>query len=78
MNTSVSALIKAFLVQLTNEGADWERRKRLECEVIASIEAFSAADRLSRDEVNDRRLVYSEHLSAGRDYAGVRVINPFL
>jgi post-segregation antitoxin (ccd killing protein) len=57
MNTSVSALVKAFLVQITNEETDWERRKRLEREIIASIEAFSAADRLGRDEVHDRNAI---------------------
>lgn len=54
LDTTVSALVKAFLVQITNEETDWERRKRLERETIASIKAFSAADRLSRDEVHDR------------------------
>jgi hypothetical protein len=50
-------LVKAFLVQITNEETDWERRKRLEREIIASIEAFSAADRLGRDEVHDRNAI---------------------
>ncbi|HQY89952.1 MAG: hypothetical protein WAU00_15805 [Caldilinea sp.] len=54
MNTSVSALVKAFLVQLTNEESDGERRKRLERETIASITAFSAADRVSREEAHAR------------------------
>jgi hypothetical protein len=54
MDTSISALVKAFLVQLTTEESDWERRKRLERETIAAITAFSAADRVSRDEVYDR------------------------
>ncbi len=53
-NTSVSALVKAFLLQLIGEESELERRKRLQRETIASIHAFSAADRLSRDQVHDR------------------------
>ena len=53
-NTSVSALVKAFLLQLIGEESELERRKRLQRETIASIHAFGAADRLSRDQVHDR------------------------
>jgi hypothetical protein len=54
LDSSVSALVKAFLVQLTDGESDFERRKRLERETIALIRDFSAADRLSRDELHDR------------------------
>jgi hypothetical protein len=53
-NTSVSALVKAFLLQLIGEESELERRKRLQRETIASIHAFNATDRLSRDQVHDR------------------------
>lgn len=54
LNTSVSALVKAFLIRLTEEESDLERRKRLQRETLASIHAFSAGDRLSREQVHDR------------------------
>ena len=53
-NTSLSALVKAFLLQLTGEESDFERRKRLQRETIAAIQAFSASDRLPRDQVYER------------------------
>lgn len=53
-STSVSALVKAFLTRLTEEETDLERRKRLQRETLAGINAFSAEDRLSRDEVHER------------------------
>lgn len=53
-NTSLSAMVKAFLLQVIGEESDFERRKRLQRETIASIHAFSAGDRLSRDEIYDR------------------------
>jgi plasmid stability protein len=56
-DTSVSALVREFLMDLSREKTDFERRKRLQDEVIASIRTFSAEDRLSRDEVHDRDAV---------------------
>ena len=58
MDTSISALFKEFLLHLTNGESDFERRKRLERETIAQIRGFSAADRLSRDELHDRLAFY--------------------
>jgi len=52
--TSVSALVRNHLEQMVAEGTEFERLKRLQDEVIDSIHSFSAADRLSRDEVHDR------------------------
>lgn len=52
--TSVSALVKAFLVKLTEEESDLERRKRLQQETLAAIHTFSAGDRLSREEMHER------------------------
>jgi plasmid stability protein len=53
-NTSVSALVRKFLCDLGGEETDFERRKRLQDSVLASIERFSARERLRRDEVHDR------------------------
>ena len=54
MDSSVSALVIAFLVELTSWDSDFEQRKRLERETIVAIRDFSAEDRLSRDELHDR------------------------
>lgn len=58
LDTSVSALVKKYLVELAGQETDFERRKRLEAEVLAKIKGrgFSAKDRLSRDEVHERRV----------------------
>jgi len=57
-NTSVSALVKYFLSTLVEEESEFDRLKRREHELRASLRgrgaAFSAADRLSRDQVHDR------------------------
>jgi hypothetical protein len=52
--TSVSALVKRFLGELAAEESEAERLRRQERLLRASITAFSAADRLSRDEVHAR------------------------
>ncbi len=53
-NTSVSALVREFLDDLGSGETDFERRKRLQDEVLASIRSFRARDRVSRDEVHGR------------------------
>lgn len=55
-NSSVSALVKGFLLQLTAEESEFERRKRLQRETLAAIasQTFRAVDRLSRDEIHER------------------------
>lgn len=56
-NSSVSALVKGFLLQLTAEESEFERRRRLQRETLAAIltsQTFRAADRLSRDEIHER------------------------
>jgi hypothetical protein len=55
LDTSVSALVRDFLMSLGTEESDFERRKRLQDEVLATVESFRARDRLSRDEVHNRR-----------------------
>lgn len=56
LDTSVSALVRKYLIELSGEETDFERRKRLEEEVLRKIRGrgFSAKDRLSRDEVHER------------------------
>ena len=53
-DTSVSALVKEFLAGL-NATQEVERLKELEREARASIVSFTASDRLSRDELYERR-----------------------
>jgi plasmid stability protein len=56
-DTSLSALVRAFLVALGEEETDFEKRKRLQDEVLGSIVSFRAGVRLRRDEVHDRHAV---------------------
>ena len=53
-DTSVSALVREFLAGLGNDEPEFERRRRLQAEVLASIRRFRAGGRLSRDEAHDR------------------------
>ena len=53
-DTSVSALVKAYLQQLASHETEIERRKRQEREIRSQIAAFSAADRLSREDLHSR------------------------
>lgn len=53
-DTSVSALVRQFLVDLASEGSEFERLKRLEETLRKQITDFDGSNRLSRDEVHDR------------------------
>lgn len=53
-DTSVSALVREFLMSLGEQETDFERRKRLQAEVLGSIRGFRAGDRLARGEIHDR------------------------
>lgn len=53
-NTSVSALVRQFLTDLGTAETDFERRRRLQDQVLGSVGVFSASERLSRDEVHGR------------------------
>jgi hypothetical protein len=53
-DTSVSALVVAFLEQLSGRMDEFTRLEALQREVQAGIGQFRAADRLSRDETHDR------------------------
>jgi hypothetical protein len=54
-DTSVSALVKEFLVALGSGESEVERLKREERALRERITSFRATDRVSRDELHDRR-----------------------
>jgi hypothetical protein len=54
-DTSVSALVKRFLVELGSEESDTERLKRKERLLRERITEFRASDRLPRDDIHGRR-----------------------
>ncbi|MDX2181606.1 MAG: hypothetical protein SFV18_18575 [Bryobacteraceae bacterium] len=54
-DTSVSALVKAYLFGLAAPETESERLKRLEREIRAKIESFTASNRLSREELHRRK-----------------------
>ena len=53
-NTSVSALVKRFLVEVAAGESQTEQLRREERVLRERITAFSAADRLQRDDVHGR------------------------
>lgn len=53
-DTSVSALVREFLLKLGREESDFERRRRLQTEVLETLKSFRAADRLTREELHQR------------------------
>jgi plasmid stability protein len=59
--TSLSALVRSFLEQLTEDVPAFDRLRREQNDLIARIRAehpgFSAADRLTRAQVHERRAV---------------------
>jgi plasmid stability protein len=59
--TSLSALVRTFLEQLTDAVPAFDRLQREQNDLIAKIRAehpgFSAGDRLARTEVHERRAV---------------------
>ena len=54
-DTSVSALVKAYLGSLAAGESDFERLAREEIELRKRIKDFSAAERLPRDDLYARR-----------------------
>ncbi|MBI2740338.1 MAG: hypothetical protein HYX38_27800 [Rhodospirillales bacterium] len=55
LETSVSALVKRYLVDLAGSESEFERLEKLERSLRDRVVAFSASDRLPRDEIHDRR-----------------------
>lgn len=51
---SVSALVAEYLGSLSDGGAEFARLREKQRRIIESIEHFSGADRLSRDEIHER------------------------
>ncbi len=54
LDTSVSALVKRYLVDLAAGEGEFERLAKLERGLRERIVSFRAGDRLSRDEVHER------------------------
>jgi hypothetical protein len=55
LDTSVSALVRRYLIELGADETEFQRLKRLERELRARIPAnFRAADNLTRDQVHQR------------------------
>lgn len=56
-DTSVTALVREFLIGLGEEESDYEKRKRLQGEVLASVKKFCAGDRMTREEAHERNAI---------------------
>ena len=54
-DTSISKLVKEFLSGLTNKESEFDRMKAREKELRERITSFTASDRLSRDELHERK-----------------------
>ena len=55
-DTSVSALVKAYLEQLASKETETERLKRREREIRSQITDFTASTRISREDAHKRSL----------------------
>lgn len=53
-DTSVSALVRQFLIEMASGESESERLKRDEARLRDVIQSFRAADRLERDELHER------------------------
>jgi uncharacterized protein YdaU (DUF1376 family) len=53
-DTSVSALVKQFLMDLASGGSESERLKQEERRLRDRVTVFRASDRLPRDQVHNR------------------------
>lgn len=54
-DTSVSALVRRFLLDLGSGETEFERLKREERKLREEITTFSASENVPRDELYDRR-----------------------
>lgn len=52
--TSLSAAVRGFLLHYCGAETEFERRKRLERETLATIQTFDGGRRLKRDAIHDR------------------------
>jgi plasmid stability protein len=62
-DTSVSALVRDFLIGLATEESAFERRKRLQTEILNTIQSFRAGDRWPRERIHGRKSVRQAHLA---------------
>ena len=53
-DTSLSAVVKEFLTRCVEEETEFERKKRLQDEVLAGITKFRGGSRISRDGLHQR------------------------
>ena len=66
LDTSVSALVKRYLVELGAGETEFQRLARLEREMRARVpRGFSAADNLTRDQLHARALLRDEDHARG-------------
>jgi len=66
LDTSVSALVKRYLIELGAGETEFRRLERLEREMRKRVPAgFSAADNLTRDQLHDRALIRDEDHERG-------------
>ncbi|HVY97311.1 MAG TPA: hypothetical protein VHA54_10170 [Solirubrobacterales bacterium] len=54
--SSISALVTGYLRSLADQDAEFARLEQQQNAVLAEVERFRAADRLSRDDVHGRAL----------------------
>ena len=54
-DTSVSALVRKFLIEFASTETEFERLKRQEQELREQIRSFHASDRLPREAIHSRR-----------------------
>lgn len=54
LDTSVSAVVQRFLAQFAEADAEFERRRKLQQDTLASIREFRATPRMTRDASHDR------------------------
>ena len=47
-------MVRQFLIEVGTAETDFERRRRLQDQVLAALPHFSARERLTRDQVHDR------------------------
>lgn len=55
-DTSVSALVRRFLIEIAAEESEFERLKRLEMKARERLGHFEVGELLPRDELYDRKL----------------------
>ena len=54
LDTSLSAVVRELLIEFAQGETDFERRKRLQDQSLATVKSFRAGGRLNRDEVHRR------------------------